>query len=63
MFLSKMRRIIAGLSLVVAGQAAFAAKRGAQELVPAGHWLYDSLKEISLERSLHVITTSFFVVF
>ena len=52
MFLSKMRRIIAGLSLVVAGQAAFAAKRGAQELVPAGHWLYDSLKEISLESGI-----------
>ncbi len=47
-----MRRIIAGLSLVVAGQAAFAAKRGAQELVPAGHWLYDSLKEISLESGI-----------
>lgn len=52
MFLSKMRRIIAGLSLVVAGHAAFAAKRGAQELVPAGHWLYDSLKEISLESGI-----------
>lgn len=30
----------------------FAAPRGAQELIPSGHWIYDSLMAISLESGL-----------
>ena len=47
-----MKRIFSVFLLILSSALSFAAKRGAQELVPAGHWLYDALREVALDAGV-----------